>query len=196
MIPSKLKLYMEKFIKISLKVKGILNDWWSKQANSKVWKQKRQSTIAFCEIAQLIAQKGKPDSIVEALIAPACHIMVKCMFGKDAEVETNNIFANDTIGPRIIHMSENIETNVQQKLDGWIFALQIYEYQRENTINEISLVRYWKFNYKSTFILSRIIRINDRKDALIMETGNDILAFTKQRKNKSYFYIPLFIEKL
>ena len=50
--------------------------------------------------------------------------MVKSMLGETAEKEISKIpLSNDTIHRRILDLSENIDTNVQKKLEGSKFTL-------------------------------------------------------------------------
>ena len=50
------------------------------------------------------------------------------MLGETAEKEISRIpLSNDTIHRRILDLSENIDTNVQKKLEGSIFALIVDE---------------------------------------------------------------------
>lgn len=54
--------------------------------------------IASYEVAQLITQTGKLHTTGQTLTDPACRITVKCILGKDTEVEINKIpLSNNTI---------------------------------------------------------------------------------------------------
>ena len=53
---------------------------------------------------------------------------MKSMLGESAEKENFKIpLSNDTIHRRILDLSENIDTNVQKKLEGTKFALIVDE---------------------------------------------------------------------
>ena len=61
-------------------------------------------------MAELIAQETKPHTIAEKLIQPACSLIVKTLFGNDAEREVMEIpLSNNTIRRRIVDMPANIE---------------------------------------------------------------------------------------
>ncbi|XP_026821562.1 protein ZBED8-like [Rhopalosiphum maidis] len=79
-------------------------------------------------IAEIIVKNLKPHTIAESLILPACSEIVKIMFGDDAKNEIMKIpHSDDTIKNRIIHMSDDIEKTVFNKLSKSYFALQIDE---------------------------------------------------------------------
>jgi len=80
-------------------------------------------------VAELVAKEMKAHTIAESLILPACQAIVKTMFGDEAEKEIKKIpLSNSTISRRITAMSEDIETNVIDKLkNSKSFALQVDE---------------------------------------------------------------------
>ena len=87
-----------------------------------------RAQLASIEVAEIIAMKSKSHTLAESVILPACKKMVKSMLGETAEKEISKIpFSNDTIHMRILDLSENIDTNVQEKLEGSKFALIVDE---------------------------------------------------------------------
>ncbi|XP_025422231.1 zinc finger BED domain-containing protein 5-like [Sipha flava] len=82
------------------------------------------------KVAEIIAKQLKPYTIAESLILPACSEIVQIMFGDDAKKEIMKIpHSDDTIKNRIIHMSDDIEKTITNKLttNKLYFALQIDE---------------------------------------------------------------------
>ena len=83
-----------------------------------------RAQLASIEVAEIIAMKSKSHTLAESVNLPACKKMVKSMLGETAEKEISRIpLSNDTIHKRILDFSENIDTNVQKKLEGSKFAL-------------------------------------------------------------------------
>ncbi|KAL4153167.1 hypothetical protein QTP88_001000 [Uroleucon formosanum] len=88
-----------------------------------------KAQIVSYKVAEKIAKQLKPHIIAESLILPACSEIVQIMFGDDAKKEIMNPHSDDTIKNRIIHMSDDIEKTVTNKLttNKLYFALQIDE---------------------------------------------------------------------
>ena len=83
-----------------------------------------RAQLASIEVAEIIAMKSKSHTLNESVILTACKKMVKSMMGETAEEEICKIpLSNDTIHRRILDLSENIDTNVEKKLEGSKFAL-------------------------------------------------------------------------
>ena len=77
-----------------------------------------RAQLASIEVAEIIAMKSKSHTLAESVILPICKKMVKSMLGETAEKEISKIpLSNDPIHRRILDLSENIDTNVQKKLD-------------------------------------------------------------------------------
>ena len=77
-----------------------------------------RAQLASIELAELIAMKSKSHTLAELVIRPACKKMVKSMLGETAEKEISKIpLSNDTIHRRILDLPENIDTNVQEKIE-------------------------------------------------------------------------------
>lgn len=72
-------------------------------------------------------KKTKPLTVTESFFLPACHEVVKIMFGDEASNEISKIpLSDDTICRRISDMSVNIEENVNKHLiNNNRFVLQI-----------------------------------------------------------------------
>ena len=87
-----------------------------------------RAQLASIEVAEIIAMKSKSHTLAESVILPACKNMVKSMLGETAEREISKIpLSNDTIHRRILHLSEDINTNAQKKLEASKFALIVVE---------------------------------------------------------------------
>ena len=83
-----------------------------------------RAQLASIEVAEIIAMKSKSHTLTESVIFPACKKMVKSMLGETAEREISKIpLSNDAIHRRILDLSENIDTNVNTKLEGSKFAI-------------------------------------------------------------------------
>lgn len=96
-----------------------------KKNYNNIWAQ-----IASCKVAEIIAKELKPHTIANTLILPACSEIVQIIFGDDAKKEIMKIsHSDDTIKNRIIHMSDDIEKTVTNKLttNKLYFALRIDE---------------------------------------------------------------------
>ena len=84
--------------------------------------------IVSYQVAELIAQQTKPHTIAEKLIQPACSLIVKTLFGDDAEREVMEIpLSDNTIRRRIVDMSANIEKRVSESMKNSKFAIQVDE---------------------------------------------------------------------
>ena len=116
-------------IKILIIFKDCYNSRYiSKQRNvfQKTLTMSERAQLASIEAAEIM--KSKSHTLAESVILPACKKMVKSMLGETAEKDISKIpLSNDTIHRRILDLSENIDTNVQKKLEGSKFALIVDE---------------------------------------------------------------------
>ena len=119
----------------------------SKQRNvfQKTMTVSERAQLASIEIAEIIAMKSKSHTLVESVILPTCKKMVKSMLGETAEKDIGKIpLSNDTIHRRILDLSENIDANVQKKLEGSKFAL-IFD-ESTDISNSAQLLVFVRFN--------------------------------------------------
>lgn len=88
-----------------------------------------KAQLASFQVAELVAKRMKPHTIVESLIMPACRVMVKTMLGEDAaKVICKMPSSNNTVTRRIVMMSDDISSSVCNLLQTCKrFALQIDE---------------------------------------------------------------------
>ncbi|KAL4105228.1 hypothetical protein QTP88_020490 [Uroleucon formosanum] len=136
MAPAKLKRHFSsKHANLQSKEKNYFERLLNNQMNQRKHFKKivtisDKAQIASYKVAEIIAKQLKPHTIAESLILPACSEIVQIMFGDDAKKEIMKIpHSDDTIKNRIIHMSDDIEKTVTNKLttNKLYFALQIDE---------------------------------------------------------------------
>ncbi|CAI6358045.1 unnamed protein product [Macrosiphum euphorbiae] len=136
MAPAKLKRHFSsKHANLQSKEKNYFERLLNNQMNQRKHLKKivtisDKAQIASYKVAEIIAKQLKPHTIAESLILPACSEIVQIMFGDDAKKEIMKIpHSDDTIKNRIIHMSDDIEKTVTNKLttNKLYFALQIDE---------------------------------------------------------------------
>ena len=64
-----------------------------------------KAQLASFQVAELVAKRMKPHSIVESLIMPACKVMVRTMIGEEAEKIISKMpSSNNTVSRRIAIM--------------------------------------------------------------------------------------------
>lgn len=136
MAPAKLKRHFSsKHANLQSKEKNYFERLLNNQMNQrkhfkKIVTLSDKAQIASYKVAEIIAKQLKPHTIAESLILPACSEIVQIMFDDDAKKEIMKIpHSDDTIKNRIIHMSDDIEKTVTNKLttNKLYFALQIDE---------------------------------------------------------------------
>lgn len=136
MAPAKLKRHFSsKHANLQSKEKNYFERLLNNQMNQRKHLKKiitisDKAQIASYKVAEIIAKELKPHTIAESLILPACSEIVQIMFGDDAKKEIMKIpHSDDTIKNRIIHMSDDIEKTVTNKLttNKLYFALQTDE---------------------------------------------------------------------
>lgn len=118
----------------------------------------KNATLASYQIAELIANSGKPHTIAEELIVPAALQICKTMLGESAAKTISTIpVSNNTIQRRILDMSENIQKHLFLKLCmSDMFALQLDE-STDISKKAVMLVfvRFiWEFQLYEDFLFS------------------------------------------
>ena len=85
----------------------------------------KKALAASLETSYLIAKNKKPHSIGESLVLPAAIKIVSIMHGESYANELKTIhLSRDTVSRRIINMSDNIKSQLLNRLQGNYFAMQ------------------------------------------------------------------------
>lgn len=104
---------------------------------------------ASYEISLLIAKSGKNHTIGEELLKPAISAYVKTVLEKDDRDVKAMPLSNDTVRRRIDEMSDDIETQLVEKLKSRKFSLQLDESTLRDS--EAVLLTYVRYIDKSEF---------------------------------------------
>ncbi|XP_071399292.1 SCAN domain-containing protein 3-like [Centroberyx affinis] len=132
-------------------------------------------------VAQRIAKARKPHTIGEELLLPAAVDLCEVMVGKDAAAKLRSVpLSNDTIRRRIEDMSNDIKSQLLERLRVSKFAVQLDESTDvSGSAQLIALVRYpWEGRIQEDFLFCQeltgratgeeIFNVID----MFMETGN------------------------
>lgn len=107
----------------------------------------KKALAASLEALYLIAKTKKPHSIGESLILPASIKIVSIMHGESYANELKTIpLSRDTVSRRIENMSDNIKSQLLNRLRGNYFAMQLDE--STDITNLAQLLVYVRYSYK------------------------------------------------
>jgi hypothetical protein len=120
-----------------------------------------KALAASLKASYLIAKTKKPHSIGESLVLPAAIKIVSIMHGESYANELKMIpLSRDTVSRRIENKSDNIKSQLLNRLRGNYFAMQLDE--STDITNLAQLLVYVRYIYKDKieedFILSTIRR--------------------------------------
>jgi len=88
-----------------------------------------KALAASLEASYLIAKTKKPHSIDESLVLPAAMKIVSIMHGESYTNKLKMILlSRDTVSRRIENMSDNIKSQLLNRLRGNYFAMQLDEF--------------------------------------------------------------------
>ena len=122
-------------------------------------------------VAQIIAKNKEPHTTAETTVLQSCCAIVRTMFGPELEKEVKKIpLADNTIGRRIQHMSEDIKQQMKIifKDENVMFALQLDESTDISGLSQLLVIIRFIHNEK---IIEQFLCC---QEMLLKTTGEDI----------------------
>lgn len=104
----------------------------------------RKALLSSYKVAYRVAKSKKPHTIAEDLILPAAMDMVSIMIGESAAKQLRSVpLSDNTISRRIFDMADDINDQLNEKLKGRYFAIQLDE--ATDSHNDAHLICYVRF---------------------------------------------------